>query len=255
MYKLIRYVTADILRRKVIIAYVFFLLAISIGVFSIESSPGKAVLSLMHIVLFMVPLVSSIFPAIYVYNSAEFIELLVSQPIKRPAIWISLFAGLSGAVNLAFLAGAGIPVLIFAFSSSGLVLVVCGCMLSFIFVAMAMWIAVRIRDKARGIGMVIMLWLYFALLFDIVALFALFQLSEYPVEKGMVALTVFNPVDLSRILMLLQADVSAMMGYTGAIFRETFGSSAGQGIAAFVMILWVLLPFGFSLRYFIRKDL
>ncbi len=40
----------------------------------------------------------------------------------------------------------------------------------------------------------------------------------------MVGLSALNPIDLSRILILLQLDVSAMMGYTGAVFKDFFGT-------------------------------
>ncbi|HSC38361.1 MAG TPA: hypothetical protein VLD19_10830, partial [Chitinophagaceae bacterium] len=91
MIKIIKYVIVDILRNKIVLAYTAFLLAISLGVFNMEDNTSKGLLSLLNIVLIIVPLVSIIFSTIYVYNSAEFIELLVSQPLKRKNIWISLF--------------------------------------------------------------------------------------------------------------------------------------------------------------------
>ena len=36
-----------------------------------------------------------------------------------------------------------------------------------------------------------MIWLYFALLFDGMVLFLLFQLAEYPIENMMVGITAF----------------------------------------------------------------
>src|SRR5690606_39882191 len=97
-----------------------------------------------------------IFSTVYIYNSAEFIELLVSQPLKRQTIWLSIFTGLAGAVALAFLVGVGIPVILYAFMPSGIVLVLCGMVLSLVFVSIAMWASVRIRDKAKGIGLSIL---------------------------------------------------------------------------------------------------
>lgn len=255
MNKIIKYVIADLLRNRTIIIYTLVLLALSISVFSMEDNAEKGVASLLNIILFVVPLVSIVFSTVYLYNSAEFIELLVSQPLKRQTIWMSIFIGLAGAVSLAFLVGVGLPVILYAFMPSGIVLVLCGMVLSMVFVSIAMWAAVRIRDKAKGIGLSILLWLYFALLFDALVLFAVFQFSDYPIENGMVAVSMLNPVDISRILILLQIDVSAMMGYTGAIFRNFFGTSMGMGITILVMLLWIVLPLAFATRYFKRKDL
>jgi Cu-processing system permease protein len=54
---------------------------------------------------------------------------------------------------------------------------------------------------------------------------------------------------------LLQIDASAMMGYTGAIFKDYFGTGIGLIISFTVLLLWAFLPFYFSLRIFKRKDL
>src|SRR5690606_5698570 len=218
MNKIIKYVIADLLRSRTVMVYAAVLLVLSFSVFSIEGNADKGVASLLNIILFAVPLVSIIFSTVYLYNSAEFIELLVSQPLKRRSMWLSMFAGLASTVALAFRVGVGIPIVLYAFTPSGLMLLLCGMLLSVVFVAIAMWAAVRIRDKAKGIGLSILLWLYFALLFDALVLFVLFQFADYPIESGMVAVSMLNPVDISRILILLQVDISAMMGYTGAIF-------------------------------------
>jgi Cu-processing system permease protein len=255
MIKIIKYVIADLLRNRTIMVYTLVLLALSISVFSMEDNAEKGVASLLNIILFVVPLVSIVFSTVYLYNSAEFIELLVSQPLKRQTIWMSIFVGLAGAVAFAFLIGVGIPVILYAFMPSGIVLVLCGIILSLVFVSIAMWASVQIRDKAKGIGLSILLWLYFALLFDAIMLFIVFQFSEYPIENGMVALSMFNPVDISRILILLQIDVSAMMGYTGAIFRNFFGTAGGMSITIGVLLLWIALPLCLSVRHFKGKDL
>jgi len=255
MKKIIKYVIIDILRNKIILAYTLFLLALSLSIFNLEDSSAKGVLSLLNIVLIIVPMVSILFAAIYVYNSAEFLELLVSQPLKRKTIWLSMFTGLASSLVLSFFVGVGLPVMLYEFTPTGIALVLAGILLTVIFVAIAMLAAVKIRDKARGIGAVILLWLYFSLLFDGLVLFVLFQFADYPMEKAMVAITVFNPIDLSRIMVLLKMDVSAMMGYTGAVFKDFFGTAAGLITTLLVLILWIAVPAWLSVRKFNRKDL
>lgn len=255
MKKIVKYVMADILRNRIVLVYTLFLLVTSFSVFSLEDNSSKGLLSLLNIILLMVPLVSIIFSTIYVYNSAEFIELLVSQPLKRTTLWLSLYFGLAGALALAFLVGVGIPVLIYQTNTIGCMMILAGIFLSVIFVAIAMLAAVRTRDKAKGIGVAILLWLYFSILFDGLVLFLLFQFADYPLEKPMVAVSSLNPIDLSRIMILLQMDVSAMMGYTGAIFKDFFGTWAGSFFSLLVLVLWMAIPVWLSLRKFNRKDL
>ncbi|MBL7896776.1 MAG: ABC transporter permease subunit [Bacteroidia bacterium] len=255
MNKVIKYVIIDILRSKIVLAYTLLLLIISFSVFSLEGNSTKGLLSLLNLILFIVPLVSIIFSTIYIYNSAEFIELLVSQPLKRKNIWSSLFSGLSVSLSLAFLVGTGLPIMFYEPSATGYVMVLVGCFLSVIFVGIAMLASVINRDKAKGIGAAILIWLYFALIFDGLVLFLLFQLSDYPLEKPMMIISGLNPIDLSRITVLLRLDESALMGYTGAVFKDFFGTNIGFITTLISLIIWILIPFAISLRRFKHKDL
>jgi Cu-processing system permease protein len=74
-------------------------------------------------------------------------------------------------------------------------------------------------------------------------------------EKPSIVLGSLNPIDLGRILILLKLDNSAMMGYTGAVFREFFGGAAGMLYAGCLMLLWMFLPLWIAIRRFNRKDL
>ena len=255
MKKIIKYVMTDILRNRIVLVYTLFLLVTSLSVFSLEDNNSKGLLSLLNIILLIVPLVSIIFSTIYVYNSAEFMELLVSQPLKRRTIWLSLFTGLGGSLSVAFFIGAGIPVLLYQPNEIGLMMIGVGVLLSIIFVAVAMLAAVQTRDKAKGIGVAILLWLYFSILFDGLVLFMLFQFADYPLEKAMIGVSALNPIDLSRILILLHMDVSAMMGYTGAIFKDFFGTTLGVMVSFAVLLLWGVVPVWLATRKFNRKDL
>jgi Cu-processing system permease protein len=245
----------DILQSRILVVYTLILLVTALSLFGLEDNVNKGILSLLNIVLILVPLFSIIFSTIYIYNSAEFIELLVSQPLRRRSLWLSFLIGLSVSLSLAFIIGIGIPILIFKINIVGLLMMLVGVLLSIIFVTIALLAAVQIRDKAKGIGMAIFLWMYFSLLFDGFVLFLLFQFADYPLEKPMIFVSALNPIDLGRILILLQLDISAMMGYTGAIFKDFFGTIWGLFFSFFILGLWIFVPSYFSTRKFNRKDL
>lgn len=255
MNRIIKIILLDILKSKIILAYTLILAVLSWSSFALEDNSSKGILTILNVILFTVPLVSILFATIYLYNSSEFIELLLSQPIKRKKIWLSLFFGLSISMVLAFFVGAGIPLLINSPDSVGLMMIIIGCLISVVFVALAFLSAILTRDKAKGIGIAIMTWLFFALLFDGIVLFLLFQFSDYPIENAMVGVTAFSPIDLARIQILLHLDVSAMMGYTGAIFKDFFGTSIGLVVSFVLLCLWVIIPFFISLKKFRTKDL
>lgn len=255
MNRIIKIILLDILKNKIVLAYTFILAILSWSSFALEDNSAKGLLTILNVILFTVPLVSILFATIYLYNSSEFIELLLSQPIKRKKIWISLFLGLSFSMIAAFFVGAGIPLLINSPDSVGIMMLLNGTLITIIFTALAFLSSIVTRDKAKGIGIAIMTWLFFALIFDGLVLFLLFQLQDYPIENAMVGMTALSPIDLARIQILLHLDVSAMMGYTGAIFKDFFGTSTGLIVSFLLLSLWAIIPFIISLKKFNKKDL
>src|SRR4029079_19184914 len=126
MLRLSRYVVYDILRSKVILAYTLFLFIVSFSMFRMEDNNAKALLSLLNIILIVLPLVSLVFTTIHYYNSYEFIELMLAQPMSRTRILLSEYAGVSISLLSAFFIGVGIPVLIFAADDTGFALLFSG---------------------------------------------------------------------------------------------------------------------------------
>ncbi len=255
MFKISKYVLYDILRNKVVLAYTTFLLIISISLFQMEENSSKAVLSLLNIVLIVVPLISMVFSTIHWYNSYEFIELMLTQPISRKTVLLSEFTGISSSLVTAFLVGVGIPVLIYNFSSTGLALVLVGSLLTMVFTSIAFLASVKSKDKARGIGTALLLWFYFALIFDGLVLTIIYAFSDYPLEKVTLLLLSLNPIDLGRIYLMLQMDISALMGVTARTLENFLGSSSGLIYTLGIMLVWMIVPLLLALRSFNKKDL
>jgi Cu-processing system permease protein len=255
MFKISKYVLYDILRNKVVLAYTAFLFIVSMSLFQMEENSGKAALSLLNIVLIVVPLVSMVFSTIHWYNSYEFIELMLTQPISRKKVLWSEYTGISSSLVTAFLIGVGLPVLIYNFNSTGIALLLIGSLLTLAFTSIAFLASVKSKDKARGIGAALLLWFYFALIYDGLVLTILFAFSDYPMEKATLILSSLNPIDLGRIYLMLQMDVSALMGYTGATYKDFFGSSIGLIYTLGIMLVWIIVPVLLALRSFNKKDL
>ncbi len=250
-----RYILYDILRNKIVIAYTLFLFIISMSMFQMEENSSKAILSLLNIVLIVVPLVSLVFTTIHYYNSYEFIELMSSQPVSRTKILLSEFSGVSLSLLSSFFIGAVIPVLIYSPDATGLALVFTGAALTLVFTSLAFLASVLARDKARGIGIALLLWFYFALIYDGLVMLILFSFADYPLEKLTLLLSALNPIDLGRIFIILKMDVSALMGYTGALYKDFFGGVWGMLFTAGIMLLWVIVPLWLAVKSFKRKDL
>lgn len=255
MQKITRYVCYDLARNKIVLAYTAVLFLISMGLFSMEEQSGKAVMSLLSIILLAVPLISLIFSSIYYYNSYEFTELMLCQPVSRNRIILSQYTGVGVALLMAFLAGVGIPVCIYAPDASGFALILAGSGLTLVFTALGILASVRTKDKARGIGAVLLLWFFFSIIYDALILLILFTFSEYPLEKFTVGLSMLNPIDLARISIMLKTDTSALMGYTGALYKDFFGSAGGTLISLAVLLFWIFIPLRMAVTCFRKKDM
>src|ERR1035441_154450 len=227
MFKISKYVIYGILRSKVIIAYTLFLLLITVGLFTFQNDVSKSIISIMSIIMIMVPLVSIIFSTTYFYNGYEFIELLLAQPLSRKTILLGEFTGIAISLITAFLIGVGIPIVIYASTATGAVIIISGIALTLIFISLAILGSVATRDKAKGIGIALMLWFYFSIIYDAIILGILFTFSDYPLDKAVILLASLNPIDLGRIIILLKLDISALMGFTGAVYKQFFGSNFG----------------------------
>lgn len=254
MFKISKFILNDLLRSKVILVYTAFLIAVGWGVFFMESHPEKAQITLMQLSLIVIPIFTMVFTAIYYYNSLEFTNLLLAQPVKRNNIINGQFFSLSIAYAIAYLLGLAVPLLLHKTDPSAVLLIVCGILLSVIFTGITLLIAVYFKDKSRGMGIVILLWAFLAFIFDALLLLFMYQFGEYPIEKLMMILSLLNPIDTARIIIIMQTDVSAMMGLSAAVFKKLFGSNLGITISLANLLLWTWVPFLLTKRKFRKKD-
>jgi Cu-processing system permease protein len=255
MTRIIKYVFYDLLRTRFILLYTAFLLVSTFALFQIDSDPGKVVLSLLNIVLMVVPLISIVFTTIHFFNSYEFIELMLAQPVNRRSVFLAEYVSVAASLCSAYAIGIGVPSLIFQVDSSIMTLVFTGLILTLVFVSLAFLSSVLTRDKAKAIGVALLFWFYFSLLYDGLLLWIVYAFSDYPLEKITLSLIALNPVDLARIIMLLQLDISALMGYTGAFYKDFFGSSFGSIFSITILLVWIALPLWIALKTFSKKDL
>jgi hypothetical protein len=103
--KIAKYQLQDVVRSRWILFYGLFFLVATDALFRFGGTGERVVLSLMNVVLVMIPLVSVVLGAMYLYSAREYIELLLAQPIRRGSLFPGLFAGLALPLCGAFVAG------------------------------------------------------------------------------------------------------------------------------------------------------
>ena len=249
----------DVVRSRWLAAYVAFFWIVTEGLLRFAGGDARAILSLASVVLYVVPLVTLVFGTVYLYNAREFTELLLAQPVGRRALFLGLYAGLTGPLCLAIIVGIGMPFLLrggVADARPAMLasLVGAAIALTLVFTAIAFCIALLCTDRLRGLGAAIGVWMVGALVYDglVMAIVAAFE--GHPLERPMLVLTLANPIDLARIVLLLQLDVSALMGYTGAVFQQFLGGIVGSVVAVGALLLWIAAPAWIGMRTFATKD-
>ena len=259
MLKILKYGFFDLMRSRW--SYIYFLFYLSLGfiLLFLNHDVSKAVITLLNIILVLTPLIGTLFGVMYYYNSKEFTALLLAQPIKRSNIFLGQYFGIGLSLSLSLVLGLGIPFLAYGIFQSTEIfnfftLLLIGAMLTFIFVALAYNLALIFDDKIKGFGLAILAWLFFAVIYDGIFLIFMLIFDDYPLDKFALGATIFNPIDLSRILIILKLDISALLGYTGAVFQNFFGTSVGMLFSFSLLFLWILFPILMLIIKSKRKD-
>lgn len=259
MLKILKYSCYDLLRSRWSYVYFAFYLLLGIVLLFLNNDLSKAVITLMNVIIILVPLIGTIFGVMYYYNSKEFTELLLAQPIKRSSIFLGQFLGVALSLSMSLILGLGIPFIFYGIFKSNAIwdfslLLTTGTLLTFIFTALSFNIALYNENKIKGFGYAILLWLFMAVIYDGLFLVSLIAFEEYPLDKFSLGGTLLNPIDLSRVLVLLKLDISALLGYTGALFQKFFGTSFGIIVSTAMLFLWVIIPTALIKRKANRKD-
>lgn len=259
MIKILKYTFLDVFRSRWTITYFLFFLISAFSLLYLSTGIEKAIISLMNITLTIVPLIGVIFGVMYYYNSRDFIELLLSQPIQRKSVFLGQMLGISSSLIVSYFFGLMIPFTLYGlFSSSDIwnfiILIICGILLTIIFVSLAYTISISNENKIKGFGINILVWLYFAVIYDGLVLLLFVSFNDYPLEKIAIIFTLLNPIDITRVMILLKLDISALMGFTGAVFNKFFGTLPGMFISFASMIAWIIICLVITFQIARRKD-
>jgi len=249
LWRVFRITFVDVVRSKWNIGFFAFFLILTF-VMLLSDNLSKGLVSILTVILYIVPLMGSIMGSMYFYNSIDFIDLLLSQPLKRSSVFLGQSLGLSLAIALSFFLGISIPFLAYGLLQSAeifnfLSLIFSGVLLAIIFTAFAYMISIYNTDKLRGIGISFLAWLVFTIIYDGMFLMYLMVFGEYPVERHAIAIALLNPIDMARIVTMLKLDIAALLGYTGAVFKSFFGSGVGLTLTSLATLFWAVVPFIF----------
>lgn len=259
MRKILQYGFIDLLRSKWMIGYGIVFFCLTSTILYLIGDFKQVIISMMYLVLYLIPLLSMVLGIMYGYQIREYIAWVLSHPVSRRNVFMGYYLSLSLVLIIYFLIGMGIPFLIAGVLHSSSVsafafLMLAGIVLSFIFSGMALWVVFGFDHKLLGLGMGLFIWLVMAVLYDVFFLIAVITFQDYPLEVFAIVASILNPVDLSRILLISHLDISALLGYTGAVIKSSFGTYGGLIWICAGYLIWLIIPVWRYMHITSKKD-
>jgi Cu-processing system permease protein len=243
----------------------FFIICIAVSYFGLAgthfTSLRRTTISLLNLMLFILPLISMLMGAISLAGNRDSLEFFLSQPLKRREFFLGKYMGLSATLFAWIVFGFGGSGLVLAYTtgSRGLtdffILMVISLLLSLAFLSISFLISAIVMEKSLATLVVIILWLWFALFYDLVVIGLMRLIQELPVKYPMLIMILLNPVDIARSGFLINSDMAGLMGPTGAVLNKLTGTTLGLVTLAAGLILWIIVPLVIGTYIFKRKDI
>ncbi len=246
-------------RNRGVVLFTLGTLLLTESVLRLTGTAERALVSLLNLVLFIVPLVTMMLGIIGWHGAREFTELLLTQPVRRTRLFLALYLAQVLPLAVGFTLGVTIPLLWHrtldaAVMPLALSMIGSGVALAFVFGGLALLIGIRVDDRLRSVVTGLMVWLLLSVGYDALVLLVSTTFADYPLERPMLALMLGNPVDLARSIIVLHSDTAALMGYTGAVLSRFLGTPLGTLSAAVGLLLWILAPALLARRAFDTRD-
>lgn len=219
---------------------------------------ARTILSLINLSLFFIPVVIATQTTMFIYGNREFMEMVLAQPVKRGLLISQLWLAYWIPFVLAIFLGMVVPFLYqqdgWGFIGAAAQLAFITILLSSVFSLLAVFISLKNDDKAKGLGTLLGYWLFLSIVYDGLVLLLIQALSDYPLREISLVVVLANPVDLSRILLLMLNNGVALLGITGALFERLIGSFWGIITTFSFLLAWIAIPAFLAYNQFQKKD-
>jgi Cu-processing system permease protein len=218
--------------------------------------------SLLNLVLYVVPLVALIMGTMSFTSEKTSSELLFSQPVTRTEILLGKLAGLFASIFTATLIGFGLAGLVIAAraGSEGVLrypaFVGLSLLLALIFLSLSALVSALCHRKAKAFGVVLFLWFFFVLFYDLVVIGVTFALKERTANTFIFSSLFGNPVDMVRVASLIVLDGKEIFGVAGAALLKFLGGEVASVLLLMAgLTAWVVAPFALAQRLLKRQDI
>lgn len=218
--------------------------------------------SLVNVGGFLIPLFALILGVFSFVTHPEYLELLVTQPVSRARVLLGRYLGLAATVLAAAAFGFGLPGVVVALAAGpeGALryLAVIGYLsvLAVVFTGMSILLTLVARRRQIALGIALAVWIFYELVYGVVMLASTLYLPLSVLQPGLLVGLLGNPIDLARVLSLLQVGGPHLFGPAGATLVKLAGS-VGVATAAGLLglLVWVVAPLALAVQVFRKQNL
>jgi Cu-processing system permease protein len=211
---------------------------------------------------FLIPLLALLLGVFSFITNREYLELMVTQPISRRRVLLGRYLGLVLTVIGASLLGFGLPGVIIALviGAEGalqyLLVVGYSLLLAMVFTGLSMLIALLARRRQIALGIALAVWVFYEVVYGVLILGMTLYLPSTVLKTTLLAALLGNPIDIARVLSLLQVGGPHLFVPAGATLIKLTGSEAVATLIGLAgMALWIVAPVLVSSRIFKKQDL
>jgi Cu-processing system permease protein len=252
----------------IVFSVLFFLIAVNIPVLLLSAASGLSAAALesnlglgtsLSLAFPLYPLLALPFGAVSIVEDREsgVLQYLLSNPITKSEFFLGRTAGLLLATTtVIFVSFVGAAVALYTSDSTQSVLILIAMlitmMLNAVMLSLGLIISEVSRRKVTAMGIGIFVWFLFTTVSDLGTFVNAVNLTIG--DAAAVWLVLLNPVETSRLIMVLAANLgAAQLGPTGYVVSFVLGSNFFPVILGSVLI-WFLVLTTVGFIVFMRQD-
>ncbi len=224
------------------------------------TSLSTTIASLASLAVFLIPLIALLlsYDSFVGEQEGGTLLLLLTYPLSKNQLLAGKFFGQGGIIALATLLGFGASaVLLFMQNNDVIILqtfayfIVSATLLGLSFTAIAYVISLAVSEKSKAAGVALIIWFFFALVFDLALLALLVGTDSSLSQSTLTQLMMLNPADVFRLVNLAGIDSSDVNG----ALSVAINANLSQGQLLLILLSWVIAPLFLASVLFRHKKL
>lgn len=249
---------ADALRSRWLVVYALLLFSFAFFLLSLSSGEGDVVASLLNFVLLLVPLFLLMYGTVAFHSSLSFQRVILALGVSRLTLFTGQFVGRLTGLLIGFSVGLLVAfVLAGTIESTGslLLILLYGLLLNIVFLAISFLLSQLSERLELLIAAAMGIWFVMYVLFDSLLMLLVIFFGDFPLQNVLLGLTLLNPIDTMRSIVLMQGNLQSLMTHSSAVYAKVLAGQTGIITGTIVLMLQAGVAAILGLHLYRKRDL